>query len=175
MATSVNRVYRIPDRPINWLTEPGTRLALCNRGAPSFSFQGVGERQEGERTSSHNSFAYTHTHTHTTFYHLRLREGHTANIIIRVQPSPIFAPSSHLLPHQPSINCPTAMHRLRALLYTAWPTNSRAVFYNFFLGEKKNRFQRFVYTKFVSRRYTRGEIVVGGSKEEVLINKLRRG
>lgn len=65
VATSVNRVYRIPDRPINWLTEPGTRLALCNRGAPSFSFQGVGERQEGERTSSHNSFAYTHTHTHT--------------------------------------------------------------------------------------------------------------
>lgn len=132
-------------------------------------------REAGRRANEQPQLFRLYTHTHTTFYHLRLREGHTANIIIRVQPSPIFAPSSHLLPHQPSINCPTAIPRLRALLYTAWPTNSRAVFYNFFLGEKKNRFQRFVYTKFVSRRYTRGEIVVGGSKEEVLINKLRRG
>lgn len=67
VATSVNRVYRIPDRPINWLTEPGTRLALCNRGAPrSFSFQGVGERQEGERTSGHGSFAYTRIPPSTT-------------------------------------------------------------------------------------------------------------
>lgn len=80
VATSVNRVYRIPDRPINWLTEPGTRLALCNRGAPrSFSFQGVGERQEGERTSGHGSFAYTRI---TTFYHLRLREGRTLRILL---------------------------------------------------------------------------------------------
>lgn len=123
-------------------------------------------RKASERAATTLSPIHTYTHTHTTFYHLRLREGHTANIIIRVQPSPIFAPSSHLLPHQPSINCPTAMHRLRALLYTAWPTNSRAVFYNFFLGEKKNRFQRFVYTKFVSRRYTRGEIVVGGLRKK---------
>lgn len=66
MATSVNRVYRIPDRPINWLTEPGTRLALCNRGAPSFSFQGVRERQEGERASNHNSFAHTRVPPSTT-------------------------------------------------------------------------------------------------------------
>ena len=37
VATSVNRVY-IPDRPINWLTEPWTRLALCNRGAARLFF-----------------------------------------------------------------------------------------------------------------------------------------
>lgn len=41
--------YIIPDRPINWLTEPRTRLALCNRGAPCFSFQGVQERQPASR------------------------------------------------------------------------------------------------------------------------------
>lgn len=49
VATSVNRVY-ILDRPINWLTESRTRLALCNRGAPSFSFQGVQERQPTDQS-----------------------------------------------------------------------------------------------------------------------------
>lgn len=106
VATSVNRVY-IPDRPINWLTEPRTRLALCNRGAPSFSFQGVQERQPtdqaGRQANQQQSKARQQGRPFPTFYHLRLRKGHTANIIIRVQPPRpseipdlrvIFSPSS---------------------------------------------------------------------------------
>lgn len=116
VATSVNRVYRIPDRPINWLTDPP---CIMQPRRVELFFSRCSRASEPELFRAH---AHTHTHIHllppaaTRGSHCEYYYPGAADLCT------VFSPSH---PHQPRlIVLSRCTDYAVAHLYTAWPTNS---------------------------------------------------
>lgn len=149
VATSVNRVYRIPDRPINWLTDPP--CIMQPRRAELF-FSRCSRASEPELFRAH---AHTHTPSTTCGYE---------RVTLRILLSGCSRSLHRLLTFSPtpaSINRPIAMHRLRRgpSLYRVAHEFSYNPPVVFFLDERKtgkNRFEK-VFRRFVRCKFTVAE------------------